>query len=138
MSSLLERLRDAANSHDAARVAALFAEDYRSDQPLHPGRAFTGRAQVLANWSSVFEGVPDFTAELVDSTVDGQTEWGEWSWHGQHPDGTSFAMRGVTVMVVRDGQVAEARLYLEPVELGGADIDAAVRDLYQPPAAQAP
>ncbi|QWZ06346.1 nuclear transport factor 2 family protein [Nocardioides panacis] len=133
MSSLVERLRDAANSHDAAAMAALFAEDYRSDQPLHPGRAFTGREQVLANWTSVFEGVPDFVAELVAATVDGDTEWGEWSWRGRHPDGASFAMRGVTVLRVRDGLIAEARLYMEPVESGGADIDAAVQELYRPP-----
>jgi hypothetical protein len=37
--------------------------------------------------------------------------------------------------VVRDGLIAEGRLYMEPVELGGADIDAAVQELYQPPAA---
>jgi ketosteroid isomerase-like protein len=133
MSSLVERLRDAANSHDAAAMAALFAEDYRSDQPLHPGRTFAGRAQVLANWTSVFEGVPEFVAELVAATVDGDTEWGEWSWRGRHPDGTSFAMRGVTVMRIRDGLIAEARLYMEPVESGGGDIDAAVRELYKPP-----
>ena len=44
-----ERLRDAQNSRDADRMAALFAEDYRSDHPAHPGREFTGRAQVLEN-----------------------------------------------------------------------------------------
>ena len=135
---MLELLRDATNSHDAARLASLFAEDYQSVQPLHPGRAFGGRAQVLANWSSVFEGVPDFTAELVAFSVDGETEWGEWDWRGRHGDGSPFAMRGVTIMVVRDGFIAEGRLYLEPVELGGEDIDAAVQHLYQPPAAPSP
>jgi ketosteroid isomerase-like protein len=135
MSTLLERLRDAANSHDPEGMASLFAEDYRSSQPLHPSRAFGGRVQVLANWSSVFEGVPDFTSELVASAVDGATEWGEWDWRGRHPDGSPFAMRGVTILVVRDGLIAEARLYMEPVELDGADIDAAVQELYQPPAA---
>lgn len=132
---MLERLRDATNSHDARQMASLFAEDYRSAQPLHPGRAFGGRAQVLENWSSVFEGVPDFTSELVASVVDGETEWGEWDWHGHHTDGSPFAMRGITILVVRDGLVAEGRLYMEPVEVGGGDIDASVRQLYKPPAA---
>ena len=134
MATMLERLRDATNSHDPERLAALFAEDYRSAQPLHPSRAFGGRAQVLANWSSVFEGVPDFTSELVASAVDGDTEWGEWDWRGRHPDGAPFAMRGVTILVVRDGLIAEARLYMEPVEPDGGDIDTAVQELYQPPA----
>ena len=32
--------------------------------------------------------------------------------------------------------VAEMRLYLEPVDVGGDDIDAAVRELYQSPSAR--
>jgi ketosteroid isomerase-like protein len=138
MTSILEQLRDATNSHDAEQLASLFAEDHQSAQPLHPSRAFGGRAQVLENWSSVFEGVPDFISELVASSVDGETEWGEWDWRGRHPDGSPFAMRGVTILVVRDGLVAEARLYMEPVEIGGGDIDVAVQQLYKPPPAASP
>jgi ketosteroid isomerase-like protein len=133
MASMLEQLSDAMNSHDARRMAALFAEDYRSAQPPHPRRAFTGRAQVLENWTLVFDGVPDFTSELVASSVEGGTEWGEWDWRGQHADGSPFAMRGVTILVVRDGLITEARLYMEPVEAGGGDIDDAVQELYRSP-----
>jgi hypothetical protein len=133
MTTMMERLGDAMNSHDAGRMASLFAEDYQSLQPLHPGRAFGGRNQVFENWSSVFEGVPDFVADLVASSVDGDTEWGEWIWHGHHVDGSTFAMRGISILVGRDGLVSEARLYMEPVEVGGGDIEAAVRDLYKPP-----
>ena len=123
------------NSHDARQMASLFAEDYQSTQPIHPGRDFTGNAQVLANWSSVFEGVPDFRSELVAASVDGETEWGEWHWLGRHSDGSPFAMCGVTIMVVRDGLIAEGRLYMEPVDVAGGDIDVAVQQLYRPPAA---
>lgn len=138
MTGTLELLRDAMNAHDAARMAALFAEDYQSAQPLHPSRAFGGRAQVLANWSSVFKGVPDFVSQLVASSVDGDTEWGEWDWRGRYTDGSPFAMRGVIILVVRDGLIAAGRLYMEPVELGGGGIDAAVQQLYKPPAAPTP
>ena len=75
---MLERLRDAQNAHDAERLASLFAEDYASFQPLHGGRAFVGRTQVLENWTAVFEGIPDFVSELVSYSIDGNTEWGEW------------------------------------------------------------
>jgi ketosteroid isomerase-like protein len=135
---MLVRLRDATNSHDARRVASLFAEDYRSAQPLHLGRAFGGREQVFENWSSVFQGVPDFTSELVASSVDGDTEWGEWEWRGHHADGSTFAMRGITVLIIQDDLVAEARLYMEPVDPRGEDIDAAVQELYKPPSESAP
>lgn len=133
-----ERLRDATNSHDAERMAALFAEDYRSASPAHPERAFVGRAQVLANWTSVFEGVPDFTSELLSSSVDGDTEWGEWDWRGRHTDGSAFAMRGVIIVVVSDDLVTEAHLYMEPVDVGGGDIDVAVQELYKPPSEPTP
>lgn len=132
---MLERLTEAQNAHDAERMASCFAEDYRSTQPAHPGRAFTGRAQVLANWTSVFQGVPDFRADLVAHVADGPSEWGELSWHGHHTDGSVFAMRGVIVLTVRDDLIAEARLYVEPVDPGDEDIEAAVETLYRPPTA---
>lgn len=138
MKTMLHRLRDAANSHDAEVMASLFAEDYQSTQPLHPSRGFAGRAQVLTNWTSVFEGVPDFTSELVAFSSDGVTEWGEWDWRGRHLDGSPFAMRGVTILVVRDGLIAAARLYMEPVDVEGGDIDVAVQELYKPPTAPSP
>lgn len=133
MRTMLERLRDAMNAHDARRLASLFAQDYQSEQPLHPSRRFDGNAQVLENWSSVFEGVSDFTSELVDAAVERDTEWGEWSWQGHHLDGSPFAMRGITILVVRDGLIAEGRLYMEPVEADGGDIETAVQELYKPP-----
>jgi hypothetical protein len=44
-------------------------------------------------------------------------------------------MRGVTIFVVRDGLIAEGRLYMEPVESKGGNIEAAVQELYKPPPA---
>lgn len=132
MSSVLEHLTEAQNSHDAHRIASYFSDDYRSDQPAHPGRSFSGRAQVLDNWSAVFAGVPDFRAELVAQCRDGDIEWGEVSWRGHHADGSLFAMAGVLIATIHDGRIQAARLYVEPVEQGGADIDTAVDELYRP------
>jgi hypothetical protein len=44
-------------------------------------------------------------------------------------------MRGVIIAIVRDDLIAEARLYMEPVDASGEDIDAAVELLYRPPIA---
>jgi len=135
MVTMLERLNLAMNAHDARRLASLCARDYRSSQPLHPDRGFGGSAQVLENWSAVFAGVADFGSYLVASSQDGETEWGEWDWHGHYVDGSPFAMRGTTIFVIRDGLIAEGRLYMEPVGTDGGDIDAAVQELYRPPPA---
>jgi ketosteroid isomerase-like protein len=133
MSSVMEGLRDAMNAHDAQRMASMFAADYESVQPVHPARTFRGRDQVRANWSAVFEGVPDFEALLVASVVDRGTEWGEWDWRGHHVDGSDFAMRGVVILFAPAGPIMAMRLYVEPVEDDRDDIDAAVRELYRPP-----
>jgi ketosteroid isomerase-like protein len=124
-----ERLRDAMTARDTEAFVACFDEEYESEQPVHPDRAFRGRDQVRSNWSAIFEGVPDFTAELIATSVEGDTEWSEWRWRGTQSDGTPLDMAGVIVGGVRDGRLAWARLYVEPVEQGGAGIDAAVRDI---------
>ena len=122
-------LRDAMNAHDIEAFVSLFATDYDSEQPVHPDRAFRGRDQVRANWSAVFAGVPDFSAELVATAVAGDTLWTEWRWRGTHKDGSSLEMAGVIIMSVRDGRVEHARLYVESVQRRGEGIDAAVREM---------
>jgi len=129
----IERLIAAMNRRDPQAVAAQFAAEYRSEQPLHPSRGFGGSDQVLANWTSVFDGVPDFSAELVASVSGDASTWAEMRWSGTYRDGTPFLMRGVVVLGVQDDTIAWARLYMEPVEEGGGDVDSAVRELYRPP-----
>jgi hypothetical protein len=133
VTEVIEQLLAAMNGHDASGVAACFAKDYRSEQPLHPNRGFGGSDQVLANWTSVFDGVPDFHADLITSAYSDGVLWTEQRWAGTYRDGSPFLMRGVMLLGLRDDLIAWARLYLEPVEQGGADIDAAVRELYHPP-----
>ena len=125
--TVAERLLAAMNAHDLDAFADCFAEDYDSRQPAHPDRAFRGRDQARSNWAAIFEGVPDFSAELVREDAAGDVEWSEWSWHGTHADGSALEMAGVIVGGVHDGRLAWARLYVEPVERAGAGIDAAVR-----------
>jgi hypothetical protein len=133
MNATIAKLRDLMNAHDPAAMAALFSPDYRSEQPAHPNRGFGGHAQVAKNWGNMFRGVPDMTAEVLAETTDGSTSWSEWIWAGHHPDDTPFEMRGVTVLgLTDDGLIAEARLYMEPVERDGAAIEESVRQLAEP------
>jgi hypothetical protein len=130
---MMERLLELQNSHDAAGMAALFSPDYQSVQPIHPNRGFGGSGQVQSNWESVFSGVPDFQATMLSSVTQGRTEWGECEWRGTHTDGSAFLMRGVIILFVKDELISSARLYMEPVESDGGDIEAAVHELYRPP-----
>jgi ketosteroid isomerase-like protein len=121
------RLRDAMNRHDLEAFLECFHEDYRSEQPAHPGRGFGGRDQVRANWSAIFSGVGDFAADLVSHCQDEGREWSEWRWTGTRQDGSILDMAGVIIVGVRDGRIAWGRLYVEPVQAADETIDEAVQ-----------
>jgi ketosteroid isomerase-like protein len=133
MGEMTDRMLSAMNAHDLDAFVACFAADYESQQPAHPNRAFRGSAQVRKNWEGVFGGIPDFTAELLLSTeMAGGLEISEWRWQGTHTDGSPFGMQGMVVTGVQRHQIAWQRLYLEPIELGGANIDQMVQETYRP------
>ncbi len=123
------RLRDAMNAHDLEAFLDCFHENYRSEQPAHPGRGFGGREQVGANWSAIFAGVPDFSARLLGYCQGDEQEWSEWRWTGTRADGSALDMAGVLVTGVREGRIAWGRLYIEPVSAVDESIDAAVRKM---------
>ena len=123
----MDQLAAAQNAHDLEGMLACFREDYRSEQPLFPGRTFQGIDQVRANWSALLEGIEDFRAETVRAAVDGDTAFAEIHWTGTKADGTAFDERGVLILGVRDDRIAWGRLYVDEVEQEGADIDAVVR-----------
>ena len=130
MPQLIDRLCELMNRHDAAFAAELFHPDYRSEQPLHPGRAFVGRAQVRANWTAMFQGTPDLRVELLRLREDDDGwVWTEWRWTGTRTDREPFAMAGVVLFQIRDDLIVAARLYMEEVDRSGADVTEAVEAL---------
>jgi SnoaL-like domain len=126
---ILERLLTAQNRHDLEEFVGCFDANYRSEQPVHPDRAFVGSEQVRKNWSAVFEGVPDFRAELLRSTREDEAWWAEWHWCGTHADGTRLDMRGVTIFGVEADRITWGRLYLEDVDATGQGIDEVVKQM---------
>ena len=80
--AVTERLLEVMNAHDLEGQLDLFNEDYRSEQPAHPSRAFSGREQVRTNWSKLYESISDFRAELLRLAVVGEEEWGNGSGAG--------------------------------------------------------
>ena len=129
MTDVIERLVAAMNAHDLVATGGFIHENYRSEQPAHPNRAFVGRAQMLANWESMFAGIPDFHAEIRRSVEDGDTVWSEWHWSGTRSDGQAFDMRGVTLFQIVGDQVAAGRLYMEDVEQDAPGIELTVEAL---------
>jgi ketosteroid isomerase-like protein len=125
----VQRLHSAMNQHDLETFLACLDPDYRSEQPAHPARGFDGRDQVEKNWSALFEGIPDFHAELLATARDGDTLWSEWHWTGSRTSEAPLDMRGVTLFEIKNDRIVSARLYMEEVEASGAAIDETVRRL---------
>ncbi len=136
--ALLERLAGAVSAHDLDALESCFTPDYRNQTPAHPAQGFTGRDQVRRNWEQIFMFVPDITARLLRSASDGDVVWSEWQMTGTRPDGTTHQMAGVIMFGVRDGRFSWARFYLEPVQAGGADVNAALRKHVRPDAGSVP
>jgi len=122
---VLTRLERATNARDINTLVACFAPDYRNETPAHPARSFVGRDQVRRNWEQIFAGIPDLTAKVLRSAVNGNEAWTEWEHRGTRRDGSLHVMRGVVIFGVADGLLAWARFYLEPVD-SGDDVNAAV------------
>lgn len=116
----------ATNAHHVERIVDCFAADYLNQTPAHPQRGFTGRGQVRRNWTAILAGVPDLRARVMATAVHGDQVWTEWEMSGTRRDGTPRAMAGVVIFTVDDNHINAARFYLEPVETGSGDVNAAV------------
>jgi len=124
MPTMLERLHTAMNQHDLEAMLECFDPDYRSEQPLHPNRGFSGKEQVRKNWSRMLDSFPDFEAQLLGHVSSEGTVWSEWRWSA-----TGLNMTGVTLLGVDEDRIVWGRLFMEPVEEGGEDIDESVHSI---------
>jgi ketosteroid isomerase-like protein len=115
VSTVLQRMSDAINAHDVDAISNCFTDDYKGEQPLHSKGAFIGLAQVRENWTGLFAQVSDLRATLVASTIHGDLAWAEWHWQGKRTSGAALNLRGVSVSGLRNGIIAWARVYMEPV-----------------------
>ena len=123
----IEKLLAATNAHDVEGIVSCFAADYVLESPAHPARSFRGKDQVRRNWTQILGGVPDLKATVVGFARNATTAWTEWDMAGTRRDGKPHRMRGVFVFGVSEGLLRWGRMFLEPVEEGGGDADAAVR-----------
>ena len=117
LSAQVERLRDAINSHDAARVADCFTENYQCDTPMRPLRGFTGRARVRENYQALFARVPNLRATVLRSCQDeSAVSWSEWEMSGTSDEGIPSVIAGVAIILsVVDEHIEHTRFYLDAV-----------------------
>jgi hypothetical protein len=124
--AVVQALADATNAQDLDALVSCFADDYLNETPVHPTRGFRGAEQVRRNWTQLFAGIPSLKATVLASATTRNTVWSEWEMSGVRRDGTDHLMRGVIIFDIVDAKATRARFYMEPVDLSGSDVDAAV------------
>lgn len=126
---LILRIQQAIDAHDLDALVDCFAGDVESVQPVHPQRTFRGADQVRKNWQQILAAVPDLRTGLVRYALGSDCAWAEWDWAGTRIDGAPQRMRGVTIQAAGpDGRAAWVRFFMEPVEVGGPDVESAIRE----------
>jgi hypothetical protein len=127
--TLLLKLKDAFASHDMESLIDCFDGNYISEQPVHPNRFFRGADTVKDNWTSNFNEMPDFTARLLNYSVNENTIWAEWEWQGTRQDSSVLHMTGVTIFGIENGKISWGRLYMEPIEKDGPGIETVIKEV---------
>ena len=110
----VDRFNDAFNRHDVDAVMAAMTDDCVFESTSPPsGQRFEGQDQVRAAWEEFFAASPTahFDGEDVIATGDRCTV--QWRYTWTNDDGSTSALRGVDVLRVRDGKVAEKFAYVK-------------------------
>ncbi|MGH8964544.1 MAG: nuclear transport factor 2 family protein [Actinomycetes bacterium] len=112
---VLARFSAAFGSGDVDAIMALMTEDcvFESTGPAPDGVRHEGAAAVRAVWEQVFGGTkdPQFTEE--ESFVAGDRAVLRWTFSWTEPDGSPGHVRGVDVLRLRGGKVAEKLSYVK-------------------------
>jgi len=109
----VERFNEAFNRHDVDAVMAAMTDDCVFESTAPPnGERHEGQAAVRAAWEAFFTASPSahFDAEDVIATGDRCVVQWRYSWSDGDAPGS---IRGVDVIRVRDGRIAEKLAYVK-------------------------
>ncbi|BCJ77516.1 hypothetical protein CS0771_70600 [Catellatospora sp. IY07-71] len=107
--ALISAFNDAWNGHDLKHALELCTADvvFESTNPAPDGRRFEGRDEVREAWRPVFEQLEGrFDIEELTVAEDLAVQRWRYDWGSGH-------VRGVDVIRVRDGRVAEKLSYVK-------------------------
>lgn len=110
------------SAHDLEAAADCFDAAYVDEAPARRGESVQGQDSVRRNFSMLLSDLPDLTANISRTVVDGDDVWMEWSMRGTRRDGTLLEFVGVNIFQVKDGKFRSGRIYTEIVrDAGGID-----------------
>lgn len=111
----IQRFHDAFNQHDVDRVMANMAHDcvFENTGPPPDGTRYAGQEAVRAALEVFFRSSPDATFTIEESFACGDREVVRWLYRWKDEAGRPGHTRGVDVLRVRDGKVAESLAYVK-------------------------
>lgn len=110
----VQRFNEAFNRHDVDAVMALMTSDcvFDSTRPPPDGERVEGQERVRSYWEEFFRRSPQARFEAEDIFATGDRCVVRWTYHWLR-DGTPGHVRGVDILRVRAGQVAEKLSYVK-------------------------
>jgi ketosteroid isomerase-like protein len=113
-SDAVDRFNEAFNRHDVDAVMRAMTDDCVFENTSPPnGDRFEGQGQVRGAWEVFFAASPSAHFEAEDVITTGDRCVVQWRYTWTNDDGTTGAIRGVDVIRVRDGKVAEKCAYVK-------------------------
>jgi cation diffusion facilitator family transporter len=110
----VDRFNEAFNRHDVDAVMAAMTDDCVFENTSPPnGQRYEGQAQVRAAWEEFFAASPTARFDGEDVIATGDRCVVQWRYTWTNDDGSTSAIRGVDVLRVRDGKVAEKFAYVK-------------------------
>lgn len=108
---VIERFNAAFNRHDVDAVMALMTDDCRFENtsPMPNGTPYVGQAAIRGFWQEFFAGAPAAHFDWEEVFAGGDRAVVLWTYHWS----VEGHIRGVDVMRVRDGKVAEKLSYVK-------------------------
>jgi ketosteroid isomerase-like protein len=111
----IERFNEAFNRHDVDAAMALMTDDcvFENTSPPPDGDRYEGQAAIRGFWERLFGSTPDahFTVEEIFAAGDRCAQ--RWRYDFTGGDGQPGHIRGVDILRVRDGKVAEKLSYVK-------------------------
>jgi ketosteroid isomerase-like protein len=107
--AVVAQFNQAWNSHDLAAALALTTDDcvFEATGPAPDGARAQGRTELAAAWESIFADTSSrFTTEEAFAAGDRVVSRWRYDWTGGH-------IRGVDLLKIRDGLVAEKLAYVK-------------------------
>jgi uncharacterized protein (TIGR03086 family) len=112
---LIDRFGTAFDRRDLDAVMALVTDDcvFESTSPAPDGTRFEGAADVRAEWEKLFANTVEPRFETEETVVLGDRAVVRWQYSWQEPSGDRGHVRGVDVLRLRDGKIAEKFSYVK-------------------------